>query len=58
MKKKTSAAEQRRPYKWVRVPADLYEHLAAIAEASDRSVNREAVRAIREYVQRDGKGDR
>jgi hypothetical protein len=50
-KKTAKKTEKRRPYKWVRVPEDVYEQLGEIAEANDRSTNREAVRAIRTYIE-------
>jgi hypothetical protein len=50
--------EKRQPYKWIRVPLGLYEALAQLAEANDRSTNREAVRAIRVYLEQHGKGGR
>jgi predicted transcriptional regulator len=36
--------------KYIRIPADLWERLAAFADAHDRSVSGEATWAIRQYV--------
>ena len=53
-KKAVKKAEKRRPYKWIRVPEEVYAELARLAEVNDRSVNREAIRAIRVYIEQQG----
>lgn len=47
----------RSPYRAVRVPLELYQQLQAIAERNDRPVGREAIRALRAYVQSQGQGE-